>query len=379
MNYISPQRPQSPRDVLRPAAGTAFALIDQTPVLFSEREQKLFELNDVAAFIWCSLQDAVPLETICDQLVDRGLSLMSAREYLRDALVQWLSVGLIYPECPVRNQAFTATVGRKLIEVRASEAESYDHLRSLFVATGAPTGKADAVFSIHHVGDSSIIMHDNQEVCSCPTDQLVPTFKACVVERMLLAGDPSDVIFHAAAVISHNRAILISAPPGTGKSTLTMHMLHAGFRYVTDDIVIIGMDGTIIGTRFAPTLKSGSWPSVSNFRPGSERLAVHQRQDGQAVRYLDVGSDVHEGAVPVGWIIFLERSDGCTAPIMTELGELETIQRIVAASYSTQGTLTSGGFRTLKDIVSRARSFVLRYTEAADVVGRLVELGNDQP
>ncbi len=348
-------------------------------MLFSESEQKLFELNESAAFIWCSLQDAAPLATICGQLVDRGLSLMEAREYLRDALVQWLSAGLIFPQCTVPEMTFAATVGRKLIEVRASDPEAFDRLRSLFVATAAPTGNADATFSIYQAGDSWVIMHDNREVCSCATNHLAPAFKAYVVEQLLLAGDPCDVIFHAAAVTSHGRAMLISAPPGTGKSTLTMHLLHAGFGYVTDDIVIIGQDGSIIGAPFAPTLKSGSWPSISGLRPETERLPVHQRPDGQAVRYLDVPPGVRGSAIQAGWIVFLERSPNCTAPVMAELSELDTIKRIVVASYATHGKLTSDGFRALKGIVSRTRSFVLRYAEAADVVGSLAKLGNDQP
>ena len=114
MNIVVPSRFQPSFGSLRPAAGTSFALIDQIPVLFSDDEQKLFELNDVAAFIWCSMQNAVPLEAILDQLVNRGLSSSSARESLRDALNQWLGAGLIVPHIDTLNFALyggRATIG----------------------------------------------------------------------------------------------------------------------------------------------------------------------------------------------------------------------------------------------------------------------------
>lgn len=373
MNIRVPSESQPSSGNLRPAAGTSFALVDGLPVMFSEDEQKLFELNDVAAFIWCSMQNSVPLETIASQLVNHGLSPSEARESLRNALSQWLGDGLIVPHIHAQDFAFSTMVGQRSIEIRTSDALTLDRLRSLFVATAAPKADAEATFMVHQAGNTFIVVHEGRKALSCPMTELAPTFKAHIIERLLIS-DPRNMVFHAAAVTSGEYGLLISAPPGTGKSTLTMHLLNAGFGYATDDIVIIDPDGAIQGAPFAPTLKSTSWPLVSSFRPDVNGFVVHDRPDGQAVRYLSIEANVHQRAILVNWIVFLERTFDCTTPTLTELSELDTIKQIVGASFATHGKLTSEGFRMLKTMVSRTRSFVLRYTEAGDATGKLIEL-----
>lgn len=46
-----------------------------------------------------------------------------------------------------------------------------------------------------------------------------------------------DLFFvHAAVVERDGKAVVLAAPSGTGKSTLTLALLHAGFRYLSDEL-----------------------------------------------------------------------------------------------------------------------------------------------
>jgi hypothetical protein len=69
-------RPLDPSPILRPVAGASFALLDDRPVLFSESAQKIYELNQMAAYIWCCLLDHKPAEAICEDLTKFGLVLL---------------------------------------------------------------------------------------------------------------------------------------------------------------------------------------------------------------------------------------------------------------------------------------------------------------
>jgi hypothetical protein len=48
MNIIAPSESQPSSGNLRPADGTSFALVDGLPVMFSEDNQKLFELKGMS-------------------------------------------------------------------------------------------------------------------------------------------------------------------------------------------------------------------------------------------------------------------------------------------------------------------------------------------
>ncbi len=50
------------------------------------------------------------------------------------------------------------------------------------------------------------------------------------------------LFIHAGAVERHGRAIILAAPSGTGKSTLTYALLHAGFRYLSDELAPIDLE-----------------------------------------------------------------------------------------------------------------------------------------
>ena len=81
--------------LLRPAPDASFALIDDRPVLFSERSQQIYELNQISAFIWCKLLEQGKPETIADELNELGLGREEARNVLAQAFQQWLDLELV--------------------------------------------------------------------------------------------------------------------------------------------------------------------------------------------------------------------------------------------------------------------------------------------
>ena len=62
---------------------------------FSPHSQRLFELNDVAAFIWCRLQDGVPPRTVASEMVVKGVDLTTATLFVEKSLLEWRRCGLI--------------------------------------------------------------------------------------------------------------------------------------------------------------------------------------------------------------------------------------------------------------------------------------------
>jgi hypothetical protein len=73
------------------------------------------------------------------------------------------------------------------------------------------------------------------------------------VSRLALDTDPTRLHLHCAALASNGRGVLVSAPSGTGKSTLAAAMIHQGWTYVSDEAVALE-PGVISATGFAKPL-----------------------------------------------------------------------------------------------------------------------------
>jgi hypothetical protein len=73
--------------------------------------------------------------------------------------------------------------------------------------------------------------------CSNAGDLLFHLDKSLTIAVQLLR--PDLFFLHAAAVAVEGRVAILSAPPGTGKSTLTLALLQNGFEYLSDELAPI--------------------------------------------------------------------------------------------------------------------------------------------
>jgi Coenzyme PQQ synthesis protein D (PqqD) len=367
--------PLDPSHILRPVAGASFALLDDRPVLFSEAVQKIYELNQMAAYIWCSLLDRKPAEAICQDLTKFGLDRAAAQDCVRQALQNWLKLGLIEVDWKLdETHAFAARVGKLAVNIRTSSERLTQLLKPLFGQSSEANDSIEDTYEIVELDRQVHIFHNRACIARCESNELVPTLKAHITEQLTLKCSP-DIALHAACLLSGGRGLLISGHPGAGKTTLAVHLMEAGFAYAADDIVLIGPDGRATGVLFAPALKQGAWTIIRKLRPDLGKSAVHSRPDGKRVRYLNAPRGNGNGNVPVGWIIFIKRAPNIRAKL-APLGQLETIRRLIDGSYAPDGKLSHQAFHAMKRTVADARSFELRYSDAAQARDAIVELCN---
>jgi hypothetical protein len=366
--------------LLRPAAGAVFALMDGRSVLFSETRQKIYELDQVGAFIWCKLAQGASLEDLHQDLGQLGIGERVAREFTWQAMNVWIDRGLLDLDWRMSADcAFSTVLGQRRVSVRAANRDLLQQLISLFCVTEdsgeeEEEEEEDIAIETMMLGDRVFFRGNDASIHRCEAAALAPTIKAHITERLIRSNQWAFAL-HAASLAKCGMGLLLCGQPGAGKSTLALELVDAGFQYAGDDVALIGADGTICGIPFALTLKQGSWGLLSRLY-GDWNDVTHRRSDGAEVRYLPI-PDAHNGSLSANWIIFLNRV--ASGPVeLTPLDQLDSIKRLIEGAFAADGKLSQSGFFALKRIVAGARSFQLTFSESAEARRLLMDLSNDK-
>jgi len=187
---------------------------------------------------------------------------------------------------------------------------------------------------------------------------------------------------HAAVVERKGCAVIMPAPPGSGKSTLCAGLVSRGWRLLSDELTLISLADGLISPLCRPiSLKNQSLEVISNFVPGvCINQVTHDTSKG-SVSHMKVPTEhlqrIEERAQP-RWVIFPKYVPMAKASLtprskansMLELGRN-------SFNYTVHG-LT--GFEVLSDLITASDCYDFHYSQLEDAVSvfdRLVvnELG----
>ena len=178
------------------------------------------------------------------------------------------------------------------------------------------------------------------------------------------------LIIHAAVIEKNGHAVILPAPPGSGKSTLCAALVHRGWRLLSDELALIGTsDGKIMPLPRPVSLKNQSIDIIGSYVPnGIFSRSVTDTMKGTVAHLKPPVESVRrasESAMP-GWVIFPKWESGARAGL-DELPRSRAFMRVAenAFNYSALGTL---GFETLAGVIDRSLCFEFHYSDLDDAV-----------
>ena len=292
-----------------PPAGVRLFYLDDAGVLFSQPRQELHLLNTTATLIWSLMEEDGDEPAIVSALMrETAIDAARGREYVRAALDDWRAKGLLdglEAASPTGVSPTETTDEPPLAAPASGPMRRYRLLSSRFLirfSTGAqaaivgpvlehlecdddelPTATIDVVET-----DRRIAVYRNgafAQACAA-LDQLAPLVKSAVWRTVLL-DEPYFLDIHAGVVSDGRACMLLPAAPGSGKSTLTAALVHAGFEYFSDEIALLAEDDlAVLPVPLALCVKDTGIDALASRWPRLTTLPIHRRFDGKRVVYL---------------------------------------------------------------------------------------------
>ena len=188
------------------------------------------------------------------------------------------------------------------------------------------------------------------------------------------------LIIHAAALERGGRVLLMPAPPGSGKSTLSAALVNRGWRLLSDELALIRpADGEVLGMGRPVSLKNRAIDVIATFAPSAVLSApVTDTQKGTVALMAPSDDSVAralESAAPA-WVVEPRYQPGA-ATVLEPRSRAETCVELARNSFN-YSLLGVRGFETLGAVIDRCRCYRFEYSDLDQAVEAFAVLADER-
>lgn len=178
------------------------------------------------------------------------------------------------------------------------------------------------------------------------------------------------LMLHAAVVERGGLAVVLPAPPGSGKSTLCAGLVHRGWRLLSDEVALISLQDGLISPAVRPiSLKNESIDLMRAYVPGAVMTAVTHGTSKGSVTHLKVPAEhvarMDERAAP-RWVIFPKFVAGAPAQLRQRPRARSLLD--LGANAFNYMLLGADGFDALGRLTAACDCFEFSYSRLDDAV-----------
>jgi hypothetical protein len=320
-------------------------------VLFNAVDGRLYALNPAAGLSWLCIRDGLSRPESISALANAfHIERPVAAEWLDASTTTFRTLGLL------GNGAETATNMTNVpLEppatlwsgaIRSDSGVDYRLFEQLF-RIAAPLDIHPAINSLlgnlridgsAHSFDAApleidIIARDHMWEIAVNRRLEVACESALVVaelERILLQAvvplTPHLLSLHAAALQHNGRTFLLAGPSGSGKTTLSVALARAGWRFASDELVLLGRDQKLRALPLPPCIKADSFALIETWFP-ELRSSLEHKRFGNTVKYLPL--DTAPLSPAPTYVLFPRYQPNCPGEIRI-LESFTGLQRLLA-------------------------------------------------
>lgn len=183
---------------------------------------------------------------------------------------------------------------------------------------------------------------------------------------------------HSAVLEKNGKALILPAPPGSGKSTLCAALISRGWRLLSDEMALLDMDnGHIVPFPRPVSLKNNSIEIIRKFSPGSIFGPVAKDTLKGTVAHLKVSArhlaQAGDLAVPA-WVVFPKYRAEASSKL-TERGKGASLIELAGNSFN-RGILGRRGFEALSELISRSDCYDFEYSDLEEAIAVFQDLSS---
>lgn len=184
------------------------------------------------------------------------------------------------------------------------------------------------------------------------------------------------LVLHSGVVAKNDRAVLLPAIPGSGKSTLTAALHLSGYRLLSDEFGVIEPEsGELIPMVRPVALKNNSVPIISDRFPNAVLGPIFPKTKKGDVSHLSPSLDSvrarHTAAVPTA-VVFPRYVKGARCR-MEDVDPASAFNRLAVNSFNYE-FLGLQGFRRVTELVRKCACKQLIFDSLDDAIGAIDDL-----
>lgn len=178
------------------------------------------------------------------------------------------------------------------------------------------------------------------------------------------------LLLHSAVIERNGCAVIMPAPPGSGKSTLCAGLVHRGWRLLSDELALISLTDASITPLGRPiSLKNQSIDIIRNFVPGAVLSQTVYDTSKGSVALLKVPAGhllrLQETARP-RWVIF-PKYVACSTAQLTARSKANSMLELGRNSFNYM-VLGLKGFEMLSRVIDTSDCYDFQYSQLDDAV-----------